>query len=112
MNANDTFVVVDLETTGHSVKKGGRIIQIGMTFIKKRQIVDHFESFVNPGQLIDRQIQQLTHISQKDVQNAPYFEEIAPLLQNLLQNTVIIAHNVNFDYPYLNDEFERTGFPL
>ena len=83
-----------------------------MTFIKKRQIVDHFESFVNPGQLIDRQIQQLTHISQKDVQNAPYFEEIAPLLQNLLQNTVIIAHNVNFDYPYLNDEFERTGFPL
>lgn len=65
MNANETFVVVDLETTGQSVTRGGRIIQIGMTFIKQRQIVDHFESFVNPGQLIDRNIQQLTHIAQK-----------------------------------------------
>ncbi|MBZ6008101.1 DNA polymerase III subunit epsilon [Leuconostoc gelidum subsp. aenigmaticum] len=111
MNANETFVVVDLETTGQSVTKGGRIIQIGMTFIKQRQIVDHFESFVNPGQLIDRNIQQLTHIAQKDVKNAPYFEELAPMLQNLLNNTIIIAHNVNFDYPYLNDEFKRTGFP-
>lgn len=112
MNANETFVVVDLETTGQSVSKGGRIIQIGMTFIKNRKIVDHFDSFINPGRLIDRNIQQLTHISQKDVQNAPYFEELAPLLQNLLKDTVIIAHNVNFDYPYLNDEFERSGFPL
>lgn len=67
MNANDSFVVVDLETTGQSVDRGGRIIQIGMTFIKKRKIVDHFETFVNPGQLIDRQIQQLTHISQNEV---------------------------------------------
>lgn len=111
MNANETFVVVDLETTGQSVTKGGRIIQIGMTFIKHRQIIDHFESFVNPGQLIDRNIQQLTHIAQKDVKNAPYFEELAPMLQNLLNDTIIIAHNVNFDYPYLNDEFRRTGFP-
>ena len=110
MNANETFVVVDLETTGQSVAKGGRIIQIGMTFIKQRKIVDHFESFVNPGQLIARNIQQLTHISQKEVKNAPYFEEIAPLLQNLLKDAVIIAHNINFDYPYLNDEFVRTGF--
>mgnify|MGYP000818420378 CR=1 FL=1 len=39
MNANETFVVVDLETTGQSVTRGGRIIQIGMTFIKQRQIV-------------------------------------------------------------------------
>lgn len=111
MNANKTFVVVDLETTGQSVAKGGRIIQIGMTFIKNRRIIDHFESFVNPAQPIDRNIQQLTHISQKEVKNAPYFEEIAPVIQNLLTDTVIIAHNVNFDYPYLNDEFARTGFP-
>lgn len=112
MNANKTFVVVDLETTGQSVARGGRIIQIGMTFIKNRRIVDHFESFVNPGQPIDRNIQQLTHISEKDVRDAPYFEEIAPVLRNMLQDTVLIAHNINFDYPYLNDELARTGFPV
>lgn len=111
MNANKTFVVVDLETTGQSVAKGGRIIQIGMTFIKNRRIIDHFESFVNPGQAIERNIQQLTHISEKDVRDAPYFEEIAPVLKSMLQDTVLIAHNINFDYPYLNDELTRTGFP-
>ncbi|QEA47736.1 DNA polymerase III subunit epsilon [Leuconostoc lactis] len=112
MNANKTFVVVDLETTGQSVARGGRIIQIGMTFIKNRRIIDHFESFVDPGQPIDRNIQQLTHISEKDVRDAPYFEEIAPVLRNMLQDTVLIAHNINFDYPYLNDELARTGFPV
>ncbi|MGX7051390.1 exonuclease domain-containing protein [Leuconostoc palmae] len=110
MNANKTFVVVDLETTGQSVSKGGRIIQIGMTFIKNRRVFDHFDTFVNPGQSIDRNIQQLTHISQKDVRDAPYFEEVVPVIQSILQDTIIVAHNINFDFPYLNDELRRTGF--
>ncbi|WEV54015.1 exonuclease domain-containing protein [Leuconostocaceae bacterium ESL0723] len=110
MRANDSFVIVDLETTQPSVAKGGRIIQIGMSFIKNRQIVEHFDSLVNPGCNIDRNIQQLTHITNRDVQDAPYFEEVAPLLHRMLTDTVIVAHNVNFDYPFLNNEFKRTGF--
>ncbi|CAK8054072.1 exonuclease domain-containing protein [Eupransor demetentiae] len=111
MQAKDSFVVVDLETTGPSVAKGGRIIQIGMTFIKNRKIVEHFDSFVNPGQNIDRQIQQLTHIRPKDVRNAPYFEELVSVLRSLLEGQIFVAHNVNFDYPYLNEEMKRLGFP-
>ncbi|GAP00176.1 exonuclease domain-containing protein [Fructobacillus ficulneus] len=111
MKKSAAFVIVDLETTNPSVEKGGRIIQIGMTFVKNKKIVEHFDSFVNPGQTIDKKIQQLTHITQKDVRDAPFFEEIAPSLQALLQGQVFVAHNVNFDYPYLNAEFARVGLP-
>ncbi|CAK1222975.1 exonuclease domain-containing protein [Fructobacillus cardui] len=111
MKKSAAFVIVDLETTNPSVEKGGRIIQIGMTFVKNKKIVEHFDSFVNPGQTIDKKIQQLTHISQKDVRDAPFFEELAPSLRGLLKDQVFVAHNVNFDYPYLNAEFARVGLP-
>ncbi|GAP01522.1 Rad3-related DNA helicase [Fructobacillus fructosus] len=111
MKESAAFVIVDLETTSPSVENGGRIIQIGMTFVKNKKIVEHFDSFVNPAQPIDRKIQQLTHISPSDVQDAPFFEELAPSLQALLQGQVFVAHNVNFDLPYLNAEFARVGLP-
>ncbi|MBS9335868.1 exonuclease domain-containing protein [Fructobacillus papyrifericola] len=111
MKESAAFVIVDLETTSPSVENGGRIIQIGMTFVKNKKIVEHFDSFVNPAQPIDKKIQQLTHISPKDVQDAPFFEELAPSLQALLKGQVFVAHNVNFDLPYLNAEFARVGLP-
>ncbi|MCK8616913.1 hypothetical protein LNP00_00825 [Fructobacillus sp. M158] len=111
MKESAAFVIVDLETTSPSVENGGRIIQIGMTFVKNKKIVEHFDSFVNPAQPIDKKIQQLTHISPKDVQDAPFFEELAPSLQALLRGQVFVAHNVNFDLPYLNAEFARVGLP-
>lgn len=111
MKESAAFVIVDLETTSPSVENGGRIIQIGMTFVKNKKIVEHFDSFVNPAQPIDRKIQQLTHISPSDVVDAPFFEELAPSLQALLQGQVFVAHNVNFDLPYLNAEFARVGLP-
>ncbi|MDF7637096.1 exonuclease domain-containing protein [Leuconostocaceae bacterium ESL0958] len=109
MKSSAAFAIVDLETTASSVEKGGRIIQIGMTFVKNHQIMEHFDSFVNPGQPIDKKIQQLTQIHPKEVRDAPYFEELAPSLQSLLQGQVFVAHNVNFDLPFLNAEFERVG---
>ena len=111
MKESAAFVIVDLETTSPSVENGGRIIQIGMTFVKNKKIVEHFDSFVNPAQPIDKKIQQLTHISPADVKDAPFFEELAPSLQALLQGQVFVAHNVNFDLPYLNAEFARVGLP-
>lgn len=111
MKESAAFVIVDLETTSPSVENGGRIIQIGMTFVKNKKIVEHFDSFVNPAQPIDKKIQQLTHISPADVRDAPFFEELAPSLQALLQGQVFVAHNVNFDLPYLNAEFARVGLP-
>ncbi len=104
-----TYAVVDLETTGHSPSNGDRIIQIAIVFIKNGEIGDKYVRFVNPGQKIPAFIQQLTNISDEEVKNAPYFEEIAEEVRNNLEGTVFVAHNTDFDLPFLQSEFKRCG---
>ena len=105
------YAVVDLETTGTNVKKGDRIIQIGCVLVQDGRLINHFETKVNPEQPIARSISQLTGIWAADVKAAPLFEEVAPTLQSLLADTIFVAHNVNFDFPFLNAEFQRIGLP-
>lgn len=104
-----TYAVVDLETTGHSSAKGDRIIQIAIVFIKNMQIENTHTWFVNPGQKISPFIRQLTDISDEDVKDAPYFEEIASEVARLIEGTVFVAHNTDFDLPFLQAEFARCG---
>ncbi|WP_172369376.1 ATP-dependent DNA helicase DinG [Sporosarcina jiandibaonis] len=104
-----TFAVVDLETTGHSSAKGDRIIQIAIVFIRNGEIAEKFVRFVNPGQKIPPFIRQLTNITDEEVENAPYFEEIAEEVRNLLDETIFVAHNTDFDLSFLQNEFKRCG---
>ncbi|WP_318617370.1 ATP-dependent DNA helicase DinG [Sporosarcina sp. YIM B06819] len=106
---NKTYAVVDLETTGHSPVKGDRIIQLAIVFITNGEIGDTYVRFVNPGQKIPAFIRQLTGIADEDVADAPYFEEIAEEVARLLEGTVFIAHNTDFDLSFLQSEFNRCG---
>ncbi|WP_434737687.1 helicase C-terminal domain-containing protein [Limosilactobacillus sp.] len=105
------FSVVDLETTGTSVNHGDRIIQIGCVLVQDGEIINHFETKINPRTSIPRQITQLTGIKNSDVRQAPLFEDVAGTLYSLLSGTIFVAHNVNFDFPFLNSELERAGYP-
>ncbi|MBO0586557.1 ATP-dependent DNA helicase DinG [Sporosarcina sp. E16_8] len=106
---NKTYAVVDLETTGHSPAKGDRMIQIAIVFIKDGEIGEKYVRFVNPGQKIPTFIRQLTAISEEDVKDAPFFDEIAAEVAHLLEGTVFIAHNTDFDLSFLQSEFARCG---
>lgn len=103
------YAVVDLETTGTSVKTGSRIIQIGCVLVQDGQIINEFETKINPRTVVPLTIEQLTGITNKGVKGAPLFEDVAPTLKSLLDGTIFVAHNVNFDFPFLNAEFERAG---
>lgn len=105
------YSVVDLETTGTNVNHGDRIIQIGCVLVQDGKIINHFETKLNPRERIPRSIVQLTGIEDKDVRSAPLFEDVAGTVYSLLANTTFVAHNVNFDFPFLNAELERAGYP-
>lgn len=105
------YAVVDLETTGHSSKQGDRIIQIAIVFMRDWQIEKTYTSFVNPKRKIPHFIQDLTHIKEEDVKHAEPFEAIAHEVYDMLQDCVFVAHNIDFDLPFLQEEFKRCGLP-
>ena len=105
-----TYAIVDIETTGTDPKVD-RMIQFGCVLVENQKIVGRFSTDINPSQMISRQIQSLTQISNRQVQKAPYFEDIAQTIYNLLQDTVFVAHNIHFDYHFLNHELVRCWMP-
>jgi len=106
---NRRFVVIDIETTGNSPKSGDRIIQIGIVVVENNQIVKRYSSFVNPEREIPAFITQLTGINESMVRDAPTFVEIVPTIVELLKQGYFVAHNVSFDFGFLQEEFKRIG---
>ncbi len=103
------FAVIDIETTGHTPLKGDRIIEIGIVILEDGMITEEYNQFINPNQPISPFITQLTSITDQDVQNQPPFEHVADKIIQLLSDTILIAHNIQFDLNFLNEELIRTG---
>ncbi|KRM97505.1 ATP-dependent helicase DinG [Liquorilactobacillus aquaticus DSM 21051] len=111
MSLAGMYAVVDIETTGTSIDGTNRMIQFSCVFVKGGKIINDFSTMINPLMPIPKEVQHLTGITNKDVQKAPLFEDVAGTLFALLQGTTFVAHNINFDYRFLNAEFERVGYP-
>ncbi|MCM3610961.1 ATP-dependent DNA helicase DinG [Planococcus sp. MERTA32b] len=107
----DKYVVVDIETTGHSPVKGDRIIQLAIVSIENGKIMDTYTKFINPGRKIPMFIQDLTGISDADVAEAKPFEAYAETVFEKMQDAIFVAHNTNFDLPFLQKELQRSGLP-
>ena len=103
------YVVVDLETTGNAPKRNDKIIQVGAVLIENGEITERFASFVNPNCPIPPFIEQLTGITNEIVSNAPTFEQIAPMVKEMLEGATFVAHNVPFDLSFLQHEFVENG---
>ncbi|WDF81513.1 exonuclease domain-containing protein [Lacticaseibacillus pabuli] len=111
MNESTVYAVIDLETTGPDAGAGDRIIQFGCALVKDHQIIQTFSQLINPDRTIPEPIQQLTGITPDMLTSAPYFDEVAPMLGGMLAGKVIVAHNINFDYPFLSKELVASGQP-
>ena len=99
-----TFVIVDLETTGSSPKKGAAITEIGAVKVRSGQYLGNFESFVNPLTSIPEYITQMTGITDLMLAKAPVIDEILPAFLEFAgsaQETIIVAHNAPFDLSFL-----------
>lgn len=111
MKNGKTYAIVDLETTGTKMDGTNRIIQFSCVFVENHQIVNSFSSLINPLMEVPYEVQQLTGIKQSQLRNAPLFEDIASVIYGLLQDTIFVAHNIKFDYRFLNEELVRVGYP-
>ena len=105
------YAIVDIETTGGYAAANG-IIEIAIQVFDGQEVVETFETLVNPGQNIPRYIQAFTGIDNDMVADAPYFEEIAEKVFTLLQSNIFVAHNVNFDHSFIKNHLQAYGYTL
>ena len=103
------FCIIDIETTGGN-HKTGKITEVAIIKHDGEQIVDEFSSLVNPGVPIPPFITELTGISDDMVEEAPPFFEIAKEVVSITDGCYFVAHNVNFDYRFIQTEFASLGF--
>jgi DNA polymerase III subunit epsilon len=103
------YAVVDIETTGSHASEHG-ITEIGIVITDGQRVLEVFETLINPQQPIPPFIQVLTGINDDMVSEAPLFEEVAPRIFELLHDKVFVAHNVNFDYSFLQHHLRHAGF--
>jgi len=103
------YAIVDLETTGGRASRD-RITEIGIVLHDGHQVIQSWETLVNPECYIPYGITQLTGITQEMVQEAPKFYEVARKVVELTEGAIFVAHNVRFDYGFLREEFRRLGY--
>jgi DNA polymerase III subunit epsilon len=105
------YAIVDIETTGGYAASHG-ITEIAIYLHDGQQVVQQFETLVNPHQHIPYYITALTGITNEMVADAPSFEAVAPQIDELLREAVFVAHNVNFDYSFVKRHMEAQGYAV
>jgi DNA polymerase-3 subunit epsilon len=102
------YAVVDIETTG-SYTGSDKITEIAILIHNGKKVIDRFQTLINPESYIPAWITSLTGISNEMVANAPRFFEVAKDIYQKLDGRVFVAHNVNFDYNFIRQEFKSLG---
>lgn len=105
------YAIVDIETTG-GYAAGNGITEISIHVFDGEKVIEKFESLINPGQPIPYYIQSMTGITNEMVADAPRFEEVAEKIYAVLSNNIFVAHNVNFDFSFVNAHLKQFGFEL
>jgi DNA polymerase-3 subunit epsilon/ATP-dependent DNA helicase DinG len=94
------YVSLDLETTGLDSDRD-TILEIGAIRFRGDEVLDTFETFVNPGRPIPDHIQRLTGIRPRQVERAPSFSSISGDFAEFLGPHPVVGHNIQFDLRFL-----------
>lgn len=100
---------VDLETTGLNPKKD-KIIEIGAVKVVGGKPVQVFETFVNPGRPIPEEVSKLTHLTDRDLEGAPFIDEAIGKYLEFAGDEPLLGHSVLFDFSFLKRAAVNNGF--
>lgn len=104
-----SYAITDIETSGGNPRID-RITEICIHLFDGEKIIDTFSTLINPEVSIPYNIIRITGITNEMVRNAPKFHEVAKRIVEITQNAVFVAHNVRFDYGFIQKEFRNLGY--
>lgn len=105
-------IVLDVETTGLDYTKE-RMVEFAAIRLENGKMKDRFETLINPEQHIRKSSIAVHGITEDDVKDAPTEAEVMPMILDFIGDYPIVAHNVIFDYSFINEASLRTtGNPI
>ncbi|MCC7246082.1 MAG: GIY-YIG nuclease family protein [Saprospiraceae bacterium] len=105
------YAIIDVETTGGAARFE-RITEIAIVLHDGEKVVDTFSTLINPERSIPPSIIRITGITDDMVARAPKFYEVAKQIVQMTEGAIFVAHNVQFDYSFVKEEFARLGYPF
>ena len=106
-----TYCVLDLETTGFSFRTE-KITEVGIMKFKKGEVIDEFSCFVNPEKPIPQRVIEVTNITDDMVKDAETIEKVMPKIIEFVGDSVLVAHNADFDIGFLKYNAKVLGLSL
>ncbi|HFR3774741.1 TPA: bifunctional DnaQ family exonuclease/ATP-dependent helicase [Streptococcus suis] len=107
---SNRYAVVDLEATGTGAD--AKIIQIGIVLVENGEIIDSYATDINPYELLDDHIKNLTGITDQQLSKAPDFGQVASTIYDMIGDAIFVAHNVKFDANLLAEALFFEGYEL
>ena len=104
-------IILDIETSGLDYKEGHRIIEIGCVELNRKEVGSHFHVYINPLKTLTDENIKIHGITNEFLEDKPLFEDVADKFLNFIEDSLIIAHNANFDIGFLNHELEKISKP-
>lgn len=106
----NSYVCLDIETTGLSPKKGAKIIEIGAVKVINGKLVSRFSALINPEQKLPQKIEELTGITNEELKDKEVYGKVLPTFYKFIGNLPVIMHNSKFDWNrFLLHYFKSVG---
>jgi len=109
INHSEPVIVLDFETTGLYPDNGDRVIEIGAVLLRGQDIVDQFQSLINPGYFVSSEIESITGITNAMLGEAPSAPEVMEKFVKFIDTHPLVAHNASFDQHFLETELGYFG---
>ena len=106
-----TYCVLDLETTGFSFRTE-KITEVGIIKVKNGEVIDEFSCFVNPEKPIPQRVVEVTNITDDMVKDAETIDKVMPKILEFVGDSVLVAHNADFDIGFLKYNANELGLSL
>jgi DNA polymerase III epsilon subunit family exonuclease len=106
------MAVLDVETTGLHPGLGDAICEIAVLRACDGEVLQEYQSLVNPGRPLSPEAYAVNHISSELLRGAPRFQQIASEVLASLEGAAVVAHNAPFDLSFLVAALEEAGFPI
>lgn len=92
----ETFVCIDCETTGLDPKED-RVIEVACVVFNQKEILNSFESLVNPERPIPEESTKIHNITDEMVRKSPTLDKILPTVIQMVGSYPIVGHGIGFD---------------